>query len=149
MPNGIFQQNLQKRSLSSFAYNKFHHKFWTNNFDFLEIFSQKMTLPNESRTNEYLHRIFRIRISLGTKFQFKPTSLIFWTKFAQKEYFRSTTEKVNITSEFCMFELVLLPNVNLNYFKFWYQICPKRVFLVEKEKFEHWVLHIWFNLTST
>ena len=105
--------------------------------EILEIFSQKMTLPNESRTNEYLHRIFRIRISLGTKFQFKPTSLIFWTKFAQKEYFRSTTEKVNITSEFCMFELVLLPNVNLNYFKFWYQICPKRVFLVEKEKCEH------------
>ena len=47
-----------------------------------------------------------IRISLGNKLQLKLTILIFWTKFAQKEFFPSKTEKVNNTNEFCMFELV-------------------------------------------
>ena len=35
----------------------------------------------------------RIRIILPTKFQQKLTILIFWTKFAQKSYFWSITEK--------------------------------------------------------
>ena len=47
-----------------------------------------------------------IRISLGTKFQNKLTILIFWTKFARKGYSHSKTEKVNITSKFCIFKLV-------------------------------------------
>ena len=33
------------------------------------------------------------RISLGTEFQLKLTILIFWVKFAQKEYLQSKTEK--------------------------------------------------------
>ena len=32
-------------------------------------------------------------MSLGTKFQLHLTILIFWTKFYQKEYFRSKTGK--------------------------------------------------------
>ena len=47
-----------------------------------------------------------LSIIAGTKFKLKLTILIFWTKFAQKGYFQSKTEKVNVTIEFCIFELV-------------------------------------------
>ena len=50
---------------------------------------------------EFLH----IQIIFGTKFQFKLKILIFWTKFALKGYFRLKMEEVNITIEFCIFEL--------------------------------------------
>ena len=40
-----------------------------------------------------------------TKFQLKMIILIFWTKFAQKGYFRSKTKKVNNIIGFCIFEL--------------------------------------------
>ena len=43
---------------------------------------------------------------VGTKFQLKVTVLIFWTKFTLKKYFQSKGEKVNIPTEFCIFELV-------------------------------------------
>ena len=36
--------------------------------------------------------------------------LIFWTKFAQKRYFQSKTEKVNIAIELFKLKLVLVPN---------------------------------------
>ena len=39
---------------------------------------------------EHQHLILHIRNSLGTKFQFKQTILIFWTKLPQKEYIQST-----------------------------------------------------------
>ena len=39
--------------------------------------------------------------------------MIFWTKFVQKGCFRSKT--ANTTIEFCIFELVLAPNFNLNW----------------------------------
>ena len=35
---------------------------------------------------------------VGTKFQLILTTLYFWAKFAQKEYLRSKTEKVNIAN---------------------------------------------------
>ena len=41
-------------------------------------------------------------------------NLIFWIKFAQKGYFWSKIEKVDITNEFCIFELGYLPNFSLN-----------------------------------
>ena len=40
-------------------------------------------------------------------------------KFAPKEYFQSKTEKVNSTSKFCIFKLVLLPNFSLKW-QFWF-----------------------------
>ena len=43
--------------------------------------------------------------SLGIKFHLKPTTLIFWTKFAQKQYFWLKTEKANSPIEFSIFEL--------------------------------------------
>ena len=47
-----------------------------------------------------------VRSSLDTKFHFKQKIFNFETKFAQKGYFRSKTEKVNITTEFSIFELM-------------------------------------------
>ena len=69
--------------------------------------------------------------------------MIFWTKFAQKEYLQTKTKKANTTIEFCIFELVYnstysITNFNLNWqFGFFFsfdQIYSKRVFPVENGK---------------
>ena len=44
-------------------------------------------------------------MSLDTKFHLKQTIISFRNKFAQIEYTRSKTEKVNATIEFRIFEL--------------------------------------------
>ena len=61
-----------------------------------------------------------------------------------KWLFLVKNKKVDITMEFCIFELVKVPNFTLNNFEFWDQICPKWVFLVKNRESEHrhWVLHI-------
>ena len=58
------------------------------------------------RKNEHHRGIFHIQVILGTKFQLELKILTFWTKLAQKGYFWSKTEEVNITIELCLFELV-------------------------------------------
>ena len=84
-----------------------------------------------------------MRLSLGTNFQFKLSILIFWTKYAQNGCFRLNTEKVNNTIEFYIFELVLGPNFGLNWqFCFLDQVCPKRVFFIQKRERE-------VNITQT
>ena len=56
---------------------------------------------------------------VGTKFDLKLTILIFWTKFGQKGCFKFKREKVNIISEFCIFELVYITHkIFENNFKF-------------------------------
>ena len=85
--------------------------FWTK-------FAQKKVFLVKDRKIQHHHWILRIWIGLGTKFQIKLTILIFWIKFATKRYFRSQAEKVNITIEFCIFELVYVPNFSLNW-QFW------------------------------
>ena len=87
----------------------------SDNFDFLDQTCPKRLFPLQNRKKWYHHWILYIRISLGTKFQLKLTILIFWTKLAQKVYFRFKTEKVNTTFEFWIFELVLVPNFSLNW----------------------------------
>ena len=73
----------------------------------------------KNEKSEKHHWVLHIWISLATKFQLKAIIITFWTKFAQKGYFRSETEKVNITTEFCMFELGLVSNSSLNW-EFWF-----------------------------
>ena len=77
-----------------------------------------------------VHWILHIRISRTTKFQLKLTIFIFWTKFAQKGYFRSETEKVNSTIEFCTWQFRLLD-----------QIYSKSIH-------HHWILDILISLGS-
>ena len=43
---------------------------------------------------------------VGTKFQVKVTISNFWTKLTQKGHFQSEKEKMKISIEFYMFELV-------------------------------------------
>ena len=38
-----------------------------------------------------------MKLTVGTKFQLKLTNLVFWTKFDQKEYFQSKTEKMHFS----------------------------------------------------
>ena len=111
------------------------------------------------------HRwILHIRISQESKFWLKLSILIFLIKFTQKGYFWSKTKKVNTTNQFCIFELVSVPNFSLNWqisptkkvnitiefcvfsmcrhqislfthnLEFLEQICAKRIFPVENEK---------------
>ena len=73
---------------------------------FLEQIYRKWVFLVYNRKSKFTHWILHIRIGLGNTFQLnKLTILIFWTKFAQKGYFQSKTEKVNFTIEFCEFEL--------------------------------------------
>ena len=104
--------------------------FWKYPFSNLP----KIRISFENRKSEHHHWIFHIRVNLDAKCQLKLTILIFWIKFAQKRYFQSKrknwtlplnfayfwskTEKVNITIEFCIFELVGVPNFTLNK-QFW------------------------------
>ena len=59
-----------------------------------------------SGLKQHHHWLMHMRITLGTKLQFKLTILNFWTKFAQKWYFQSKAENMNITIKLCIFELV-------------------------------------------
>ena len=74
--------------------------------------------------------------SLSTKFQLKLTTLIFWTKFDQKRYFRLKTEKVNHVIEFCIFKLVEVPNFSLSrqLWLFWDIFAPKKYLWHKTEK---------------
>ena len=47
-----------------------------------------------------------MEMTVVIKFQLKLIILIFWTKFTQKVYFPSKTEKVNTAIELWIFELV-------------------------------------------
>ena len=47
-----------------------------------------------------------MKMIAGIKSHFKKTILNFGTKLVQKGCLQSDTEKVNITIEFCIFELV-------------------------------------------
>ena len=106
----------------------------------------------------------QIRISAGTKFQNKLTILIMWTKFSREGYLWSKSEKVNITTGFCIFELVYdyVHNI-LRHFDRWANFfftkreedentfyCQKKVFPMENGKSEHhhWILYIWISLST-
>ena len=62
--------------------------------------------------------------------------MIFWVKFAQKRYFRTKTEKVNIVIKFCIFELVSEPNFCLSwqFLIFWTNFAQKVCFQSKEEK---------------
>ena len=94
--------------LSSAYSNKCRYQIsaWTGNFDFLDQIWPRRTFLIEILKSEYQYWILLIQVSLDIKLQLKLTILTFWTKFGQKGYFRSKSEKLNITIEFCVFELV-------------------------------------------
>ena len=86
--------------------------FWTK-------FTPKKVFKVKNGKSEHLHWCLHIRISPATKLQLKLTILNFWVKFALKGYFQCKMERVNGTTESCIFELFYVPNFNLKW-KFWF-----------------------------
>ena len=70
----------------------------------------------------------RIRITLGTEFQFKLTISIFWTNFAEKESFQSKTDKLNITIKFCIVSVGTKFQLKLTILIFWIKFEQKGYF---------------------
>ena len=64
-----------------------------------DIYGQKQKNWTSSLNSAY-------QISLGNKFLLKLKILISWTRFTQEGFFWSKIEKVNTTTEFCIFKLV-------------------------------------------
>ena len=103
---------------------KFHLKltifiFWTK-------FTQRNLVKIGKKWTSYEFYIFQI-----SRYQTSASRI----KFAPKGYFQSKTEKVNSTTKFCIFKLVLVPNFGLN-LKFWFSgpNLSKRVFPIEIRK---------------
>ena len=82
-------------------------------FSFLGPKLPKTSISPLKHKSEYHYWIVHIQIGLNTKFQFYIAILTFWNKFTQKGYFKSKTEKVNITIEFCIFKLVQIWSFSL------------------------------------
>ena len=80
-------------------------KFWIK---FLDQISTKRVFPNskKEKEKENHHQILHIQITLDSKFQLQQTILIFGANFQKRKNFSSKTEKMNITIEFFIFELV-------------------------------------------
>ena len=74
----------------------------------------KRVLLVRTRKIGYCHRMQDTQIRLDTKFQLKEAILIFWTKFSQKQYFRSKTGKLKILLKFSTFKNDYVPNFVLN-----------------------------------
>ena len=96
-------------------------------------FGTKFSVRNKKSEHHYW--ILHIQISLGTRFHLKQTFLNFWTNFAQKGCFRSKTVEVDITVEFYIFKLVLVPSFSLNW-QFWFfrPDLPKKDISSQKQK---------------
>ena len=78
--------------------------------------------------NEHHYWILLIRIRPSTNFQLKLT-IVIWTKFAKKgSYFQCKTDNIDMTIEFCIFELVF-NQISLwtNNVEFLDQICLTKI----------------------
>ena len=80
-----------------------------------------------NRKSKHCYRIKHIPISVDPQFHLKQIIFIFWTKFAQKGYFRSKTEKVNVTIEINIMVYIRIdPDANF---------CLKQTILIFLAKF--------------
>ena len=100
-----------------------------HNFDFLDQICPKTALPVENKKREQHHWILHIRIRPATKFSLKLKILTFWTKFAKKGHFWSTTKNVNTATEFSIFQLVSVSGFTLKW-QYW-QFGPKTTFPIK------------------
>ena len=100
-----------------------------------------MYFRSKIQKNEHHYWILLIRIRPSTNFQLKLT-IVIWTKFAKKgSYFQCKTDNIDMTIEFCIFELVF-NQISLwtNNVEFLDQICLTKIFMVKNRKSEH---HYW------
>ena len=114
---------------------------WSSNIKMRTgFFGQNLHVKN--RKSKHYHWILNIRVSLGTKFQLKLTTiLIFWTRFALKRHFCSKVKKSE-HHPWCQI------TTSTDNFDFLDQICLKRVLLVEHANSEHhqWIWNIRISL---
>ena len=80
-----------------------------------DIFSQKQKKWTEPLNSEYSNYIGMIIPNSTFNFQPKLTILNFGIKFAQKWYFRLKAKNVSITINFCIYEILLVANLSLNW----------------------------------
>ena len=99
-------------------------------------FQKKVYFRLKSWKNDHENWILHIQISLSTNFHIKLTIAIFGPNLPTKgSYFQSKTDKIDTTIEFCIFELVLVPNLCLNWqFWFFWPDLPKECFSGLKQK---------------
>ena len=111
----FFGPNLSKKVFQyKSAKIEHHHRLLRIQINLVTKFLLKLTslifgpnlLKNSISSLKKMNTIYELCIFKGPKFWLKLTNLVFWTKFAQKEYFLLKIEKMNITVEFCLFELV-------------------------------------------
>ena len=101
-----------------------------------QIFKKKYTFGQNQKKNEHHYWILHNQISLSANFQLKLTDDIFLPNLSTKSNcFLSKTDKIDITIEFCIFELVFVSNFTLNK-QFWIfgKTLPKRDIYVQKQK---------------
>ena len=93
----------------------------------------------ENRKNNMIitSPILPIPVSLRTTFKLKMASLIFGPNLPKNGIWVNKRKSTSITMEFCIFELVLAPNLNLNW-QLWVfgTNLPKKVILGQKKKKE-------------
>ena len=107
----------------------------TDNFDFFYQICHKRVFLIKNRKNEHHYSILHARINVGTKFQHKVTILMFWTKFAQNSDLHSNIKKENNVIEFCIFELVQVPNFSIKWqFRCFGPNLPKSSISTQKQK---------------
>ena len=107
---------------------------------FLTKFDQKGCFQSKTKKSEHHYWILHTRISLSTKFQLELTIFICWTKFAQKEYFRSKTDLHILVSVGIKFQLKLTILI------FWAKFPHKGYFSWEMEK-SHLCVRPWSLLS--
>ena len=93
--------------------------------------------------------MLHIRISLGTEFQLKPTILIFWTRFTQKDIF-VWKQKKELHYQILQIRICLGTkfHLKLTILIFETNLPQKGIFGWKQEKCEeyHWILHVRISL---
>ena len=92
-------------------------QFWVFGYNLRknDIFSRKQKKWTEPLNSEYSNYVGMIIPNSTFNFQPKLTILNFGIKFAQKWYFRLKTKNVSITINFCIYEILLMVNLSLNW----------------------------------
>ena len=126
--------------VSNFTVNR---QFWF----FRPSLPKKSVFQVKSSKNEYHHWFLHVGITLGTKFQFKPTILTFWNGCLRKRYFLSKIEKVNSITESAYSNYSTKFQLKLTILR---QLSKKHYFQpnMKKKKLHHWIRDIRISLDT-
>ena len=129
--------------------NEYHHWILHNRISLSTNFQLKLTIVLfwttfaqkgicfQSKADKIDTTIeFRIFESSLYQISLEQAILNLWTEFIQNGYLWSKTEKVTIIIKFCIFKIVLVSNLRLNWqtWYFWQDLPQKRFFWSKTEK---------------